>query len=31
MPERFSSVPVLQKPFELEQLKRALLAAKQKR
>jgi len=31
MPERFSGVPVLQKPFELEQLERALLAAKQKR
>jgi len=29
MPERFSGVPVLQKPFELEQMKRALLAARQ--
>jgi len=27
MPERFGGVPVLHKPFELEQLKRALLAA----
>ena len=31
MPERFIGVPVLQKPFEPEQLERALLAAKQKR
>jgi len=30
MPERFSGVPVLQKPFALEQLQRALLAAMQK-
>lgn len=29
MPERFAGVPVLQKPFELEEMKRALLAARQ--